>query len=204
MQSVTTAAGEQDELGDDAPSGDGEGEVIACLEGGEWRQALTLCARYYGAHLGRLCMAILGDQAEAEDVVQETLLTAHAGFASWWREGSVRAWLLGIARNKALKVVERRQRRAKLRLIEGGETSVRGSTPGAEEWLVLKQKAELARSALEQIRPTEREALLLRYVAELEFDGVASLCGISEVTARKRISRGIAHLREVLRDAEEP
>ena len=201
---MTIAASEKGDFEGGVLAGSGEAEVIACLEAGEFRQALALCARYHAVYIGRLCMAMLADQAEAEDIVQETLLTAYAGFASWRREGSVRAWLLGIARNKALKLAERQQRRgAKLRLIEGGEPSTRGPAAGAEEWLALKQKAELARSALEQIRPTEREALLLRYVAELDFEAVAALCGISEVTARKRISRGIAHLREVLRASEE-
>ena len=200
VQSVTTAAGEGDEH-PERPLEPGDGAVIACMDAGKLEHAVKLCASQHGLSIGRLCMAMLGDQGDAEDVVQETLLAAYSGFASWRREGSVRAWLLGIARKKSLKRLESQQRRgARLRAIQGGE----GVDRGAEELLVLKQQAERARSALEQIRPTEREALLLRYVGELDFGGVAEACETSEVTARKRVSRGLARLRELLSTTEEP
>ena len=201
MPAVTTAADEGSHTNPARLAGPGEAEVIECLDTGALREALALCARHHGLCLGRLCMALLANQAEAEDVVQDTLLAAYASFASWRRESSVRAWLLGIARNKALKQLEqRRTRGAKLHLIKGGEPLA----PHAEDYLLLQQKAVRARRALEQIRPTEREALLLRYVGELEFSGVAAACGASEATARKRVSRGIARLREVLSESEEP
>ena len=200
MQAVRTATGGGQENQEQALE-PGDRAVIACMDAGELAHALKLCASQHGLSIGRLCMALLGDQGDAEDVVQETLLAAYAGFASWRREGPVRAWLLGIARKKSLKRLESRQRRgARLRAIQGGE----GLDRGAEELLALKQQAERARSALEQIRPTEREALLLRYVGELDFSGVAQACETSEVTARKRVSRGLARLRELLSKAEEP
>jgi RNA polymerase sigma-70 factor (ECF subfamily) len=197
---VTTAAGEGDEHAEE-PLEPGDRAVIACVDAGELGDAMKLCASQHGVSIGRLCMAMLGDQGDAEDVVQETLLAAYSAFTSWRREGSLGAWLLGIARKKSLKRLESRQRRGvRLRAIQGGE----GMDRGAEELLVLKQRAERARSALEQIRPTEREALLLRYVGELDFSGVARACETNEVTARKRVSRGLARLRELLSKAEEP
>jgi RNA polymerase sigma-70 factor, ECF subfamily len=200
VQSVTTAADGGHEQPEQAIE-PGDRAVIACMDAGELAQAVKLCASQHGLSIGRLCMAMLGDQGDAEDVVQETLLAAYAGFASWRREGSVRAWLSGIARKKSLKRLESRQRRgAGLCAIQAGE----GMDHGAEELLALKQRAERARSLLEQIRPTEREALLLRYVGELDFSGVAQACETSEVTARKRVSRGLARLRELLSNAEEP
>jgi len=190
------------ETGSGAPFLHGEDDVIECLETGELRHAVALCARYHALYIGRLCMAMLADQAEAEDLVQETLLAAYAGFATWRREGSVRAWLLGVARKKALKQLEQRRRHtAKLHLVKGGEAAQHRES-GAEELLVLKQKADLARTALGRIRPTEREALLLRYVGELCFGDVAEACGATEATARKRVSRGLAHLRDAVGDLE--
>ena len=43
-------------------------------------------------------MAFTGSQAESEELVQETLLAAYDGFPQYRAEGSVRAWLFGIAR----------------------------------------------------------------------------------------------------------
>ena len=61
-----------------------------------------------------------------------------------------------------------------------------------------RQRAERARAALEQIRPSEREAVVLRYAAELSFREVGEACGIDEAAARKRVSRALARLREAL------
>ena len=175
-----------------------EEAIGAALGRGDVREALGLCARHHGAALGRLGMAMLGSQAEADELVQETLLDAHDGFAGFRGESSVRAWLFTILRRKAARAVERRGRReAKLRLVHDADRS-----PGADEMLMLRQRAERARAALETIRPSEREALLLRYASELSFRDVGIACGIDETAARKRVSRAISRLRETLGDQE--
>lgn len=171
-----------------------QGDVDALLAAGEMRQALLLCAERHGPALGRLCMAWLGSQSEAEDLAQETLVTAYQSFGSYRRDGTLRAWLFGIARKKCSKALETRRRRAaKLFLIEGGE-----SAPSAEELLERRQSAERARAALGDVRPTEREALVLRFQCELPYEAVAEACEIDEATARKRVSRGLLRLREIL------
>src|SRR5690606_15757545 len=57
---------------------------------GSYREALALCARLHGPAVGRLCMALIGSQAEADELVQETLLLAHDSFASYRAEGPLR------------------------------------------------------------------------------------------------------------------
>lgn len=166
------------------------------IQSGDHRLALALCARHHGAAVGRLCMALVGSHAEADDLVQETLLDAHAGFAAFRGEGSLRAWLFGIARKKCARLVERTTRRtARLRLVHDAERD--GS---AEELMLLRQRAEAARSALSNIRPSEREAVVLRYAGELSFREVGIACGIDEAAARKRVSRALARLREVVKE----
>jgi RNA polymerase sigma-70 factor (ECF subfamily) len=169
-------------------------EIARALADKQHRIALGLCARHHGAALGRLCMALLGTQAEAEDLTQETLLTAHDAFEDFRAEGSIRAWLFGIARKKCARHLERRVRReSRLRLVHDATKN-----DGADEQFQRRQRAERARAALEQIRPSEREAVLLRYAAELSFREVGEACGTDEAAARKRVSRARARLRETL------
>ncbi|MCC6525899.1 MAG: RNA polymerase sigma factor [Polyangiaceae bacterium] len=169
----------------------GDEEIAAAIRSGDHRRALALCAREHARALGQLCMALLGSQGEAEDVVQETLLDAHAAFASWRAEGSLRAWLCGIARRKCARQLEQRARRtARLRLVHDGRAGSEG-----EELVMLRERAERARHALESVRPTEREALVLRYGSGLSFREVAEACGIDEAAARKRVSRALGKLR---------
>src|SRR5690242_11217347 len=166
-----------------------DASALSALEAGDKRRALTLCMRSHGSAVGRLCMALLGSQAEADDAVQDTFVAAHAAFDGFRGQGSLRAWLFGIARRRCARALERRGTRT-------DETEARHA-PGADELLEARRRAERARALLAEVRPSEREALLLRYVGELSFREVAEACGIDEPAARKRVSRALARLREL-------
>src|SRR5262245_39336163 len=84
--------------------------IVALLQEGRHRDAIAACAREHGAVLGRLCMALLGSQADADEATQETLLRAHRALASYRGDGSVKSWLCGIARHVCAHVLESRRR----------------------------------------------------------------------------------------------
>lgn len=177
-----------------------EEEVVAALARGDRRGALMICARLHGPALGRLCMALTGSQADAEDLAQETLVEAHRALDGWRREGSLRAFLMTIARRKCARHLEKRARRAaRLRLVHDESTPISAE---AEKLVLLRQRADRARAALEAVRPSEREALLLRFGAGLSFREVGIACGIDEAAARKRVSRAIARLKETLEEGK--
>jgi RNA polymerase sigma-70 factor (ECF subfamily) len=161
------------------------------IRAGRHREAIASAAAAYGVALGRLCMAFTGSQAESEELVQETLIAALAAAEQWRGEGSVRAWLFGIARRICGRHTEMRARReARLRLVHDAN---RG--PDAGELAIERERAERARAALAKLKPSEREAMVLRYEAGLGFREVAIACGVDEATARKRVSRALARLR---------
>ena len=169
----------------------------ADILGAAARQDRDLTARLlldeHAPAIGRLCLALLGSQSEAEDALQETLVAALDGLSSYRGEGTLRAWLHSIARRRcARRHAERsRERDAKVALAEG----LPPDAPVSGERLSMARRA---RVLLDEIRPTEREALVLRYTAELSFREVAEACGIDEAAARKRVSRGLSRLRALL------
>lgn len=161
-----------------------------------YKDALARCAKAYSGPLGRLCTALTGSQAEAEELVQETLLAAYDGFPGFRFEGSIRAWLFGIARRICGRHNEMRNRRqARLRLVHD---TGRGADAG--ELAIERERAVRARNALAQLKPSEREAVVLRYDAGMSFREVAVACGVDEAAARKRVSRALIRLRESLAD----
>src|SRR5690606_20227114 len=171
-----------------------DAEILDALARGDTRQALGLCAERHGASIGRLCMAMLGSQRDADDVTLETLLRAHQRFREHRGEGSLRAWLLGIARSECLRRLEKSRRRgAKAAAPRGADAALR-----ADAELGTQQRAERARALLESVRPSDRDALLLRFFSDLSFEEVAAACGIDEAAARKRVSRALSRLRSVL------
>jgi len=177
------------------PEGGDADTVVALIRQGAHRDAVALCARLHGAPVGRLCMAMLGSQAEAEETLQDTLLAAHDAMASYRGEGTVRAWLFGIARRLCARRLVMRVRREQQQHAAATASAVGEPPDGA---LQAKQRAARIRAALARLSPTEREAVLLRFESDLSFREIALVCEIDEATARKRSSRGLARLRGLL------
>lgn len=167
--------------------------VLDALARGDAHEAVGLAARHHGARLGRFCMALLGNAAEAEEAVQDAFVASFDAFATYRGEGSVRSFLFGIARHVCAKKLAMRVRRdRRLALVHDADAV---DTP--HELVERRARAHRMRLLLEDMRPTEREALLLRYEAELSFQEVSEVLGIDEPTARKRVSRALARLREL-------
>lgn len=159
-----------------------------------YREATARAAREHGPAMGRLCMAMLGSQAEAEECVQEALLAAYDAMPDYRGEGTVRAWLFGIARRMCAKRLEVRGRRERrLRLVF--DATADAARP--DELVQAQREAARVREALEKLKPSERDALVMRYEGGLEYGEIALACGIDEAAARKRVSRGLQHLREL-------
>lgn len=173
---------------------DGEPTLAGLIQAGRHRDALAAAASQHGASIGRLAMALLGSQAEAEEVAQEVLIAAYRAFPSYRAEGSVRAWLLGITRRQCAKRLSKRVRQERrLRLVEAptGEAL-------PDDLLAKRRSAEQIRRALESLRPTDREAVVLRFQSGLAYGEIATLLGIDEAAARKRTSRALGRLRTTL------
>lgn len=180
-----------------AVAGEADDPLRQLIRRGEHRDALALAARLHGAVLGRLCMAMLGSRADADEATQEALLAAHRSMASYRGDGSVKAWLCGIARHVCARRLE--QRRAGARLL--------AAVPAddlALDAFAVGARAREVRAALAALRPSEREPLILRYVADLDYAEVGAALGVDEPAARKRVSRALARLRDQLSLEETP
>jgi RNA polymerase sigma-70 factor (ECF subfamily) len=171
-----------------------DGQILEALARGDRDAAAELLVDAHARAIGRTCMALLGSPSEAEDALQETLLAALDGLESFRGDGTLRAWLLSIARRRAARRLAARSR----------ERDVSQRLPAAEAGSSAERlsMARRARQLLDEIKPTEREALVLRFSAELSFREVAQACGIDEAAARKRVSRGLSRLRTLLGEDE--
>jgi RNA polymerase sigma-70 factor, ECF subfamily len=143
-------------------------------------------------------MALLGSQADADEATQETLLRAHRAMATYRGEGTVKAWLCGIARHVCAHMLESRRRNREVAadlvpVPDHGE---------ARELFANRQRSRAIRDALVQLKPSEREALIMRFVADLSHREIAIACNLDEATARKRISRALQRLRSVMPDKD--
>ena len=130
---------------------------------------------------------------DADDCFQETFIAAMRGYDDIDGE-SPRAWVLTIARRKAIDhhraAARRPQPREELpeRAAGGeGEPPPGAGTGGAD--------AELWR-AVRELPPKQRAALALRYVGDLRYRDVAGALDCSEAAARRSVHEGLKRLRE--------
>lgn len=139
--------------------------------------------RAHGPAVARVCMALLGDGADVERVLEQVAReSGAAGGSGPGDDAGALERLLGLAR------VACATRLSKLPLASAGRTAP-GAGPGAEA-----APAALARAAFGRLRPTEREAVVLVVVGGLDAPAVARVCGIDLDTARGRIARGLTQL----------
>jgi len=142
----------------------------------------------YGAALG-----ILRNRTLAEEVAQDVFV------AMWTRPGAydmlrgpLRAWLIGLARHKAIDAVRREERvRAKARLLssEAGAVTIR-----AEAFDEVERTADV-RAALARLPQDKRTALELAYFGGLTYREVAVAQGVPEGTVKSRIRDALLILR---------
>lgn len=130
--------------------------------------------------------------ADAEDATAEALARA---YASWPRVASMASpegWVLRIAAN----LVCDRARRTRREPLSGGPSDHEPVAVGFED--LLANRAELL-DALRCVPRRLREAVVLRYLGGLSLKDVATVQGVSRAAASKRVERGVAVLRGLLR-----
>jgi RNA polymerase sigma factor (sigma-70 family) len=136
--------------------------------------------------VARFLVASVGRQ-EADDCLQETLIAALRAYPRLRPGSNVRAWLLTIARNKALDSHRARRRQpvpAGEALEPGGYDDPAGE-PDAELW-----------TAVRGLPPKQRSAVVLRFVNDLSHREIATVLDCSEAAARRSLHEGLTKLRE--------
>lgn len=133
--------------------------------------------------VGAVCMALLGSQKDAEEALREVLEEALPQLGEHREERKARIWLLSLARRRCAARLEARGRNPEL----APETLTEESSSSSR-----------ARRLLRALRPTEREALVLRFQGELDLREVGEACGVDEAAARARVSRGLQHFSDLM------
>lgn len=164
-------------LGPDMTASTEDAAIVAAVDRGDHEGALDLLVSAHAVALGKTCMALLGSAREAEAALRDTLQSALAETVSLRGKGTLRARLSELARRRCAQHLELRGRE---------ESPIAGDLPPTP--------AQRARARLAALKPTEREALVLRFEARLSVREVAEACGIDEPTAHQRISRGLSRL----------
>jgi RNA polymerase sigma-70 factor (ECF subfamily) len=142
---------------------------------------------------------LTSNQAEAEDLVQETFSKALRAFDSFERGTNFKAWIFRILRNTFLTS---RTGIAAARTVfledHGGALELTDAGPTPEDNVIRLDDQETLYAALEQLQTPLREALLLCEVEGLKYSDIAAILDIPIGTVMSRISRARQTLRQIL------
>ncbi len=139
----------------------------------------------HAAELHRFLVASVGP-VDAEDCLQETLLSALRAYPRLRHADNLRAWLYVIAQRKATDTVRSRQRHRAGDLDGVADRLAGPAYRPSDDWLWTSVRALPAK---------QRAALVHRFVFDLAYRDVGERMGISEEAARQNVSAGLRRLR---------
>ena len=175
-----------------------EKELIAAHNSGD-TSAFEELVREHRAALYRHAKRLLICNESAEDAVQETLVRAYRALPTFGGDYQLGSWLHRILRNVCIDEANRRKKDVEKTSRIASLPGHRIDSPSVEEELRLDFDDSKLKEALNSLSDPYREALVMRFVDDLEYGEVASRAGVSEENARARISRARSFMRATLK-----
>lgn len=161
----------------------------------------TFYDRYAGL-VYNLLTQLLRNGNSAEDLLQETFWQVWQKAGQYEGTGPVPAWLLRIARNKALDELRRQQRTQRHTYRDGHEGLERGVAPvtaGLEQQVELGWTRQSVRYALERLPTEQRHCLELAFFEGLSHLEIAEKTNTPLGTIKTRVRSGLAKVERALR-----
>ncbi len=161
------------------------------------------CMEAYGKEVYAFCCRLTRNRQEAEDLYQDTFLTAMERMEQIDAQGNPKSWLISVClriwKNRKRKFAWR-QRIAGERLYveEADRPEAAADTP--EEKLITEERHRQVRQAVERLEEKFRIPVYLYYTAELSVEEIGALLGIPAGTVKSRLYKARLLLRKELED----
>jgi RNA polymerase sigma-70 factor (ECF subfamily) len=172
---------------------DPDAELVRSCQAGGTDAAISFARLIdrHGARIQRRAARILGDDSEAEDVVQEVFLNVHRFIDRYQPDRPFGHWLSVVTLNACRIELRRRHGRDRRHEAYRTDPAQRWTTtldgdPILREWL---------EQALDELHPVTRQCILLRALDGFGYREIARRAGLSEPAAKMRVLRGLRDLR---------
>jgi RNA polymerase sigma-70 factor (ECF subfamily) len=175
-------------------------KIVAAMAAGDSDRALTAFYDLYASTVLALLMKMLGSRAEAEELLQEV-------FVELWRRapqydparGNVVAWVITVARCRALDALRARARRYGNRQSEYSEGDALVTESGRPDVMASSTRWHQAlRKSFQRLKPEERAVLELSYFQGMSHGQIADCLDLPVGTVKSRILAGMRSLRTLL------
>jgi RNA polymerase sigma-70 factor (sigma-E family) len=150
-----------------------------------------LYATHYRS-LVRLAVQLVGDVGTAEEVVQDSFVAMHGSWRRLKDTDKALAYLRRCVVNRSRSVLRHRV------VVDRNAPRPAADMPSAEQSALALLECSVVAAALRTLSPRQREALVLRYYADLSEAQIAAMMGISKGAVKSHTSRAMSALRSVL------
>ena len=178
-------------------------EQVASFREGNTKAFRELVRRYQGKAYA-LALRLTGNEADAQEVLQDTFLSVYRKFDTFRGDAAFSSWLYRITANAALMKVRSRGQRKDISLDDAGtdenehHLELRDWSDDAERLVMNRDAAQKIAKAIDQLPEKYRVVFLLREVEELSTQEVAEALGLSTPTVKTRLHRARLFLRGLL------
>jgi RNA polymerase sigma-70 factor (ECF subfamily) len=176
-------------------TGSPEAELIASILAGE-REKFHILILPYEAQLFRTAFALVKNEQEAEDVVQDAVLKAYRNLRSFRGDAKFSTWLIAITLNEARGRLRRENRAVVDSLDERREENADFTPAALTDWrevpLAALERQEiraLVQKAVAELPDAYREIVTLRDIEECSVNDTAAVLGISVALVKVRLHR---------------
>ncbi len=156
------------------------------------RRAFAAIFQRYHQELYRYCRAILGDDEDAGDALQNTMLKVMRALPGESREIALRPWLYRIAHNEAIGVLRQRPP-----VTELSEEAPASSASQPERRLEARERLHQLNIDLHSLPERQRGALVMRELNEMDYAGIGAVFGTSADAARQTVYEARVALQEL-------
>jgi RNA polymerase sigma-70 factor, ECF subfamily len=160
--------------------------------------AFALLVRRHHERLRAFCSRWCGSAGAGDDVAQECFVEVWRRRALYVPQGKFKEYLFQIAANRCKNQRRAQGRQLGVTTAAAHEPRTHDSDPSSER-IVLRERQHSIQLGLSKLPEPQREAVLLRYSAELDYAQIATLLEAPEATVRSRVFLGLTKLRRLLR-----
>ena len=172
-----------------------DAELVRRIRGGDETAFRELVDRHGDALFG-LAYSVTGSSADAEDLVQETLLGAFRRLGAFEGRSSVKTWLVRILLNHASKLRRSKGVRRAMRLDEqAGPETADGRLQTRSPAAAVESRLDAA-AMLQTVSSEHREILVLRELQQMSYDEIAQTLRIPRGTVESRLHRARQELKK--------
>lgn len=154
----------------------------------------------YEKRVYNIAYRFMGNEADAWDMAQESLIKIYKNVASFKSRSSFSSWVYRLTANTCLDGL-RKRKKTPLSLdhtIESGASFEDTSAPLPEESALSSERSADIQKAIDSLSSEHKSVIILREISGLSYEEIAESLNISIGTVKSRINRGRAKLKKLL------